>query len=555
MKANASILILWAAILGLNAGLAWLEPVLVAQDQNTQYSVSAVRGLQDETVVVWLQRPNGNGRYQIRMQTVLPDGSLKFRPEGVPLSSDCLTSNNPPHPSVVVTPGGEIFVGWYDHVAGDYKVQLFSSQAQPLWGTEPLSLSGIGSWARAMYIDGAFIIAYAKDVGSYLHRIWGQKIVDGATVWPAEGLQLVTPHPQHYNSGTEYFSSLGPYLAWNLDPIQQLFVLKLDQDGNPAPGFNAWGNQVSQRAAPYHLGSFSFRLFGENLHCRWHEAYEVHPSFEYWDLRHVQQVVGPNGELLIPTPGVVDEDEGDPFFLTTYGYDIGVGENYWLTGNGSVYGYRLRRFSPSGNLLADTLTPVVPVPHYPGSDLYRLDALSDGNALLLTSQFLSLKYDLIDAQGQWVTPANNTVFNQYVSESRLACARSGDTLLLAAAVAQDSEYSDSLQLQKIVPAGSSAANPGSVTPLFELSVTRPNPFRNKTEFSCQTGKAGNLQIAVYNLRGQKVRVIFAGSITAGKIDFAWDGRDDHGQAVSSGVYLLRASFEGKVSQSKVLKLW
>lgn len=196
----------------------------------------------------------------------------------------------------------------------------------------------------------------------------------------------------------------------------------------------------------------------------------------------------------------------------------------------------------------------MPAPHYWGSDVYRLEALSDDNAMLLTSQFSSLKFDLIGPQGQLLTPDANTVFSQYVSNANLAFTRSGDTVFLAASVSQNSGGPESLLLQKIVPAGSSASDPASVPPLFELGGIRPNPFRDETKFSLQTAKAGQLEISVYNLRGQKARTIHSGMVAAGKTDYAWDGRDDRDRLVSSGVYLLQARSDGKLSQIKLLKL-
>ena len=52
-------------------------------------------------------------------------------------------------------------------------------------------------------------------------------------------------------------------------------------------------------------------------------------------------------------------------------------------------------------------------------------------------------------------------------------------------------------------------------------------------------RAAALEAAVYDLRGRRVRRLRSGDAAAGEYLLTWQGRDDHGQAVASGVYLLR----------------
>lgn len=545
-------LLLWFVIVCLHAGLAWPDPVVVFSAPNTQCTGTIVKSLGDDAVVVWLQRVNNMGLYQIRMQIVLADGSLRFDSEGVLISSSCISNNDPLcPPCVVVTPEAEIFISWFDSVEGSYRAQLFSADAQPLWGVEPISLSGIDNHASVIYAEGAFITVYSKQESGTI-RIWGQKIVDGVQVWPNGGKQLVAPHPQ-YSSGTQSYSVVGSYIAWNLPSLGQLFALKINAEGDPAPGFDAWGKQISQRSYPYHLGSYTFMLQDENLYCRWHECYEVHPSFEYWSLYHIQQLVSPTGELLIPEPGVVDLDEGDPYALAFYGYDPGVGDDYFVTGHASVYGYHLRRFSLNGSMYTDTITAIVPVPNYSGSVVHCLEGLSDGTALLVTKQQSSITYYLIDLQGDLVTTNTNVIFDQYVYLGPLSTSRNHDTLLILGSVTPNSTTNGCLLLQKVTAPNSSTQDNITVSSIIELSKNNPNPFHDSTWFTCKVSQIKKLDISVYNLRGQKVRSIFDGVLAPGKSEFMWDGKDERGQTVPSGVYYVRVASGRESNLLKVIK--
>jgi len=53
-------------------------------------------------------------------------------------------------------------------------------------------------------------------------------------------------------------------------------------------------------------------------------------------------------------------------------------------------------------------------------------------------------------------------------------------------------------------------------------------------------RAGNLDVTVYNARGQAVRTLAQGNRAAGSHVLHWDGRDASGRAAASGVYLVRA---------------
>jgi len=89
------------------------------------------------------------------------------------------------------------------------------------------------------------------------------------------------------------------------------------------------------------------------------------------------------------------------------------------------------------------------------------------------------------------------------------------------------------------------AEPPSLLPQgFVLEQNYPNPFNPKTAISYQlspTGQAAasRVELAVYNLLGQKVRTLVQARQPAGRYEVTWDGRDDTGREVGSGVYIYR----------------
>jgi hypothetical protein len=74
----------------------------------------------------------------------------------------------------------------------------------------------------------------------------------------------------------------------------------------------------------------------------------------------------------------------------------------------------------------------------------------------------------------------------------------------------------------------------------------PNPFNPKTTVHFGVTTRGPAQLVIYDVRGRVVRVLVdEPDIAPGIHQAAWDGRDDQGRAVASGVYLaqLRAGLQ------------
>ena len=72
---------------------------------------------------------------------------------------------------------------------------------------------------------------------------------------------------------------------------------------------------------------------------------------------------------------------------------------------------------------------------------------------------------------------------------------------------------------------------------FSLAQNYPNPFNPTTEINFSMDVASNVNLTIYNMLGQKVRVLENAYLGAGTHAYTWNGQDDLGQSVSTGVYL------------------
>lgn len=74
---------------------------------------------------------------------------------------------------------------------------------------------------------------------------------------------------------------------------------------------------------------------------------------------------------------------------------------------------------------------------------------------------------------------------------------------------------------------------------FGLNQNHPNPFNPSTEISFALPQQADVDLTVYNILGQPVRVLATGTHEAGQISVTWDGRDENGQPLASGMYFYR----------------
>jgi len=91
--------------------------------------------------------------------------------------------------------------------------------------------------------------------------------------------------------------------------------------------------------------------------------------------------------------------------------------------------------------------------------------------------------------------------------------------------------------------------------LTQKIAVYPNPFNPTTTISFQMNKPGKAEIAIYNVRGQKVRTLMNDNLTSGRHDIQWNGKNDRGREVASGIYFVRLN-QGKdqVSVKKIMLL-
>jgi len=96
--------------------------------------------------------------------------------------------------------------------------------------------------------------------------------------------------------------------------------------------------------------------------------------------------------------------------------------------------------------------------------------------------------------------------------------------------------------QSVVPSG------------FILEQNYPNPFNPITEIGFSLPKMSKVNLTVYNVLGQEVITLIESSMPSGNHTVIWDGRNDLGSSVGSGIYFYRLKADDFEAKRKMILL-
>lgn len=89
---------------------------------------------------------------------------------------------------------------------------------------------------------------------------------------------------------------------------------------------------------------------------------------------------------------------------------------------------------------------------------------------------------------------------------------------------------------------------------YKLFQNYPNPFNRYTEISFSIPSDSEVDVVIYNIKGELVRKIASGYFSSGKYSFKWDGLNETKESVSSGIYLYVMNAKSFIKVNKMIYL-
>ncbi len=103
--------------------------------------------------------------------------------------------------------------------------------------------------------------------------------------------------------------------------------------------------------------------------------------------------------------------------------------------------------------------------------------------------------------------------------------------------------------QTVIHVGAQNDEKGSLS--YKLFQNYPNPFNPETKIDYQLPELSNVKLCIYNTLGQKIRTLVDEKKAAGHYQAIWNGKDDSGRKVTSGLYVCKLEAGNYVEMRKM----
>ncbi len=178
-----------------------------------------------------------------------------------------------------------------------------------------------------------------------------------------------------------------------------------------------------------------------------------------------------------------------------------------------------------------------------GWNIYRSETPYIGNSVVLN-------YELIEGAGTTSNPTDYSYYDENPTESGITYWYWLETVNYTG----ETELHGSVTLT--VPGNEEEQETPATPETYGLYSNYPNPFNPNTDISFALPVATTGELVIYNMKGQKIKTLFTGEIEAEQIyNFTWNGTDDNGQDVTSGIYFyqLKSGTESHLNKMIMMK--
>jgi len=236
------------------------------------------------------------------------------------------------------------------------------------------------------------------------------------------------------------------------------------------------------------------------------------------------ELYDPASASFVSVPDVPGERAGHTATLLANGLVLVAGGN---SGKGpELYDPVAQTWSPAGNL------------SLPGRIAHTATLLPSGHVLLAGGVSLEATRSV-----ELYDPATNTfsgVDSMLTARQQFTATLLTDGTVLVAGGYDGHANTNLAELFTFTPATHVRRDDEPAMPSgFSLSQNFPNPFNPDTRIEYTVPVNSNVQLVVYDVLGQRLKMLFRGKQPAGRHSVDWDGTTDAGIKVGSGVYLLR----------------
>jgi hypothetical protein len=510
----------------------------------------------DNPIVIWRDRRNIASK--IFMQVLNPDGTTVFIEDGIPITSD--SGWDQINPEAVYNPDSDIVAVVWEELGDSYTnivyAQAVDTDGNLIWSDDGLLVCPAVTSLEQYRPQ----ISFKEEYGNYDYYVgwqdyrdlfscdlYAQKIRNGELQWDEEGVLIADQqYDIYFNDIVEdFFIYTGG--VW---PDPNLYVKRIDSNGNVATGWPDDGLEVCnengfQLNAQGSLTSYGLLIIWEDRRSGVKEIYG--------------QLITPEGEILWQENGLPlatgYEDlenlfsvyDDDNFYLT------------WEVWEGNYNNIYLQRYNYSGipcwtNTVEIGMGDVEKNDPNPVLCEDKIFVTWSEDSIDPYSYDKIIKAQLITDTGELLWPMEGESVCESIKyrENPQAVFNGNDYVYCVWSDGRANDYcvTDDLYAQKMNISETGISENNVVDHSDNILTNYPNPFNPETAISFSIQEESKINLSIYNIKGQLVKVLINNYQNAGEHSIIWDGRDSSGNRVSSGIYLYKLNVNDKTKTVK-----
>jgi hypothetical protein len=552
---------------------------ICAATGSQQYPVVVADGL-GGAVLVWEDQRSGS--LDVYAQRVSANGAAQWTTDGVAL---CTAAGNQGSLAAVSDGAGGAIVAWSDYrlvpsVYCDLYARRVNGAGTPLWAADGLALC-TAPWDQAYHtvvsdgLGGAIFAWFDQRMDVLTSDIYAQHVdAAGVAQWNGDGLALstaagyqITPtlvsdgaggaiaawhdrrtgyYDDIYAQKVDRWGYLGaqPTIAGVRDvPADEGGVVKISWYASPLDSFPAYSiaEYLVYRSVPPNVAAQALRdgaVLATGMDAdrpagrRLILARPQGAATLFWE--YVSTVTArrlPGYSCLAPT-ACDSVSDGNPKTLFMVEARTADGAKWWFS-------------DPDSGYSVDNLAPATPAP-FTGVFAAGATALHWGASA--ARDFAEYRLYRDSAPDFVPGPAN-----LLVAQADTGCVDVAGAPYYYKLCAVDIHGNVS-PYATLLPAGTVDVPGVGVPHELALSTPAPNPLHGSCSMRLALPRSARVSFAVFDQQGRRLRTLLAGEQPAGEHAVTWDGLDDGGRAVASGVYFVRCTVEGRTFTRRIAAL-
>lgn len=531
---------------------------------------------QNDSVVIWQDTRFANLGYQIFYQIINSDGSVQLETNGRAVTT--LTGTDQTFPSAVVLPDNKIAIVWKEKRTNNPKIygQLIDATGNRLWGDTGMAITDNEPLSQkdpyVSYEDGALYVGWSNlDVlvtpnGSrQIYHIYGQKIVGTQKMWGPDGILVSQIPPEDILFECQLEALVGKYFVWTRSSVNpdtagrlNVWVKLMTPEGASATGWSDYGLATNNYNDFDLIQYLPKAVMTDNgLFVEWLDFRTDFRKNLYG------QLISPSGQLLWNPTGVSLADYGSEQSESSV-----IGSNdvtfVWKESiMGSNYDIAIQRYGLDGTpqwgnfgefvVQRDTTQSSPFIAKFPNSGM-----------VVAWEDYTNIEADIyvryVDDNGDLLGPntgyvvCNELKIQQY---PLIAVIANENKAIITWSDGRSSGKTPifGLYAQKIADSTTVSIDVQNdhVIPVAILAQNYPNPFSPATTINFSLSKdVKNVELSIYNLKGQKIRTLHNGKSAKGNYSLSWDGKDANHKSVASGIYFYKLTAGSKTQTRKMI---